>query len=169
MAANRTTRKPRRPKPVNYGRQRTLRLGEAEEAAVAGMRAALAKIRRVDPSQVSFSEAHRLLLVDAERAARILARQPEAWKPPQIVDVPEALWVGLNECRDAVVHSRGSMYAILRKVNFDEGPVTRSELLSAIATVKSSEAALERMEVSLVEMVSTLEAAADAEAAGKVL
>ncbi|WP_433676909.1 hypothetical protein [Microbacterium gorillae] len=119
--------------------------------------------------RVEFSEALRLLLGDNERAARILAGQPEAWTPSHVVDVPQDLWDGLNDCRNAVVHARGSMYGILRKVNFDDGPVSRPEMLSAIEAVTSSQAALERMEIALVEMVSTLEAAADAEASGEVL
>lgn len=163
MAAPRTTRKPRRPKPVNYGRQRALRLGEAEEAAVAGMRAALAHSRRVDPSQVSFSEAHRVLLVDNERAARILAGQPAAWTSSRSVEVPIELLDGLIECRNRLSHSQGSLYTVMRKLNFDEA-VTPDEVRAAFVAVQSSKAAVERMQAALVEMVSTLEAETDAEA-----
>ncbi|MDQ0648604.1 hypothetical protein QFZ53_002800 [Microbacterium natoriense] len=167
MAAPRTTRKLRRPKPVNYGTRRALRFGEAEEAAVAAMRAALAKSRRVDPSQVSFSEAHRLLLIDAERAARLLAGQPEAWTSARTVEVPMELWDGLSECRNRLSHSQGSLYVILRKLNFNEG-ATPEDVRAAFAAVQSSKAAVERMEAALVEMLGTLEAEADAEADDEV-
>lgn len=167
MSAPHSSRKPRRPKPVNYGTRRALRFGEAEEAAVAAMRAALAKSRRIDAAQVSFSEAHRLLLVDAERAARILAGQPEAWTSSRSVEVPIELWDGLSECRNRLSHSQGSLYTIMRKLNFDEA-VTPDEVRAAFVAVQSSKAAVERMEAVLVEMVSTLEAEADAEAGDEV-
>lgn len=169
MSAPRSTGKQRRPKLVNFGRQRALRLGDAEEAAVHRMRSALAKQRRVPVESVDFSEAVRLLLCDNERAARILAGQPEAWTASRVVEVPQNLWDGLDQCRNAVVHARGSMYGILRKVNFDDGPVTRTEMLAAFDAAQSSLAALERMEAALVELVSALEAAADAEASGGVI
>lgn len=168
MSAPHSTGKQRRPKSANYTRQRAVRLGDPEETAVGRMRTALAKQRRVPVDAIDFSEALRLLLGDNERAARILAGQPEAWTPSRIVEVPAELWNGLNECRNAVVHARGSMYAILRKVNFDEGPVTRAEMLAAFDAVRSSLESLEHMEISLVELVGTLEAAADAKAVGEV-
>lgn len=169
MSAPHSTSKQRRPKALRYGSQRAVRLGDPEEAAVDRMRSALAKQRRVPVDAIDFSEALRLLLGDNERAARVLAGQPEAWTPSRLVEIPAELWNGLNECRNAVVHSRGSMYAILRKVNLDEGLVTRAEILSAFDAVRSSLESLAHMEISLVELVSTLEAAADAKAVGEVL
>ena len=52
-------------------KQRTLRFGAAEEAAIEAVRAALSKTRG---TAVGFSEAHRMLLLDKEEAARVEAR-----------------------------------------------------------------------------------------------
>lgn len=77
MSALPGPRKHRRPKPVNCGTCRALRLSPAEEAAVDSMRSSLAKTRGVDADEGKFSGAVRLLLVGNEKDARIMAGEPE--------------------------------------------------------------------------------------------
>lgn len=156
-------RKPRRPKPVNFGKRRALRLGADEEAAVAAMRAALAKNRGTDAEQVPFSEGLRLLLTENIKAAQVLAGQPGAWALSQSVDVPAELWDGLTDCHNRLSHSQGSLYTILRKLNFDE-TVTKDEVRVAFEAVQESKTAVARMEDRLVSFVTTASAAAAAEA-----
>lgn len=160
MSAITATKKPRRPKPVNYGKRRTLRFGDAEEAAVESLRLALSKSRG---KKVGFSEAHRLLLTENEKAARLLAGRPEEWTRTETVEVPAELWDALTECRNAVVHSRGSLYGILRKVNFDEGPITRDETRAAFEALEESKAAVARMEARLEAFVTTSSSGAAAQ------
>jgi hypothetical protein len=151
---------------VNYGRRRTLRLGVAEEAAVARMRAALAKSRRVPVEQVDFSEAVRLLLVENEKAARVLAGQPESWTPSQAVDLPAEAWDAITDCRNRLSHSQGSLYNISRKLNFDDGPVTRAEVLAAFEANQEAKASHARLEELLVRFVEGMSDAAGAESGG---
>lgn len=166
MSAPPVSRKRRRPKPVNYGTRRTLRLGPTEEAAVDRMRTALAKSRRVPAERVDFSEAVRLLLVDNERAARVLAGQPESWTPPQTVDLPAEAWDALTDCRNRLSHSQGSLYNISRKLNFDEGPVTRAEVLAAFEANQNAKASQARLEELMVHFVDDMSDAAGAESGG---
>lgn len=166
MPAPRRTSKPRRPKPVNYGSQRAVRLGARHEEAVSAMREELAKIRGVDASKVSFSEGLRLLLDENEKAARIMAGEPESWTPSQTVAVPLDVWNGLTECRNRLSHSQGSLYVIMRKLNFGEG-VDRDEVRAAFAAVQESKAAVARMEASLVSFLDGTSAEAAAKAGGE--
>jgi len=163
MSALPDSRKHRRPKPVNFGTRRALRLGPAEEAAVASMRSSLAKTRGVDADDVKFSDALRLLLVGNEKAARVLAGQPETWTSSRTVELPLELWDGLSECRNRLSHSQGSLYNMSRKLNFDQG-VSPAELRDAFLAVQESKDAIARMEAALVEFASADPAAADAEA-----
>lgn len=143
----------RRPKPINFGKRRTLRLGEAEESAVEALRQKLAKSRG---KSVGFSEAHRLLLTENEKSARLLAGQPEEWTSAETVELPEELSDTLRSCWNALVHSRGSLYAILRKVNgVDDGPFTREEARDALESIDESKAAVARMEERLELFVTT--------------
>lgn len=163
MSALPVPRKHRRPKPVNYGIRRALRLGPAEEAAVASMRSSLAKARGVDADDVKFSDAVRLLLVGNEKAARAMAGQPETWTPSRTVEVPMELWDGLSECRNRLSHAQGSLYNISRKLNFEQG-VSPAELRDAFRAVQESKDAVARMEAALVAFASADPAGADAEA-----
>lgn len=158
-----TSTKTRRPKPVNYGKRRTLRLGAREEDAVAAMRAAMAKNRGVDIDDVEYSEALRLLLIENHKAATVLAGRPESWPTSTTVELPAALWDALTECRNRLAHSQGSLYTVMRKLNFDDG-VTRDEVREAFTAVQESKATVARMEARLVEFVTTMSAAAAAEA-----
>jgi len=160
--------KTRRPKPVNYGKRRTLRLGVAEEIAVDQMRTALAKSRGVPVEKADFSEAVRLLLVGNEKAARIMAGQPEFWTTSQMVELPLDLWDGLTECRNRLSHSQGSLYNISRKLNFDDGPVTRGEMLAAFEAHQEAKTSLIRLEELMVRFVSDMSDAALAESDGAV-
>jgi|GEM_PF-3175626 len=157
------SRKHRRPKPVNYGTRRALRLGPAEESAVASMRSSLAKTRGVDADDVKFSDALRLLLVGNEKAARVMASQPETWTYSRTVELPLELWDGLSECRNRLSHAQGSLYNISRKLNFDEG-ISPAELRDAFLEVQESKDAVARMEAALVVFASGHPAGADAEA-----
>lgn len=147
-ASSPSSRKLRRPKPVNFGKRRTVRLGEDEERAVSAMQAALAKVRGVDATKIDFSEALRLLLGENEKSARILAGQPEAWSQPATVTIPDELWDGLTACQRALSHSQGSLYVILRKLNFGDD-LTKDEVVAAFDAVQESKAAVARMEAAL--------------------
>lgn len=150
----------RRPKPVNFGKRRTLRLGEAEESAVEALRQKIAKARG---KSVGFSEAHRLLLTENEKSARLLAGQPEEWTSTETLEVPAELNETLRDCWNALSHSRGSMYGILRKVNgVDDGPFTRDEAREALAAIDESKAAVARMEERLELFVTSYSSGAAA-------
>ncbi|PRI10518.1 hypothetical protein [Leucobacter massiliensis] len=144
---------------MNYGLRRTLRFSEDEEAAVAAMRAALGKIHGVEAEQVPFSKALRLLLTENHRAAQVLAGQPEAWAASGTFELPDEVWNGLTECRNRLSHSQGSLYVILRKLNFDEG-VTREEVRDAFTAVQESKATVDRMEALLLDFISAASAGA---------
>ncbi|OYO00737.1 hypothetical protein CGZ95_08935 [Enemella evansiae] len=163
MSSHAITKKPRRPKPVNFGKRRTLRLGEAEDAAVEHMRAALARNRGVRTGDVDYSEALRLLLVENYKSAMVLAGEPEAWPTPTTVELPAELWDGLTECRNRLAHSQGSLYTVMRKLNFDE-TVRRDEVRAAFVAVQESKEAVARLESRMVAFVTGTSAVADAEA-----
>lgn len=158
--------KTRRPKPVNYGMRRTLRLGDAEEVAVDQMRSSLAKIRRVPVDEVDFSEAVRLLLVENVKAARVLAGQPESWPTSQTVDLPAEAWDALTDAGNRLSHAQGSLYNISRKLNFDDGPVTRGEMLAAFEANQEAKASLAAFEQLMVRLISDMSDAAGAESGG---
>lgn len=151
----------RRPKPVNFGKRRTLRLGEAEESAVEALRRRLVKARG---RNVGFSEAHRLLLTENEKSARLLAGQPEEWTSTKTIELPAELNETLRDCWNALVHSRGSFYGILRKVNgVDDGLFTRDEARAAFEAIEESKATVARMEERLELFVSTYSSGAAAQ------
>lgn len=158
-----TPTKTRRPKPVNYGKRRTLRLGAREEDAVAAMRTALAKSRGVATDDVDYSEALRLLLVENRKSAMVLAGRPESWPTSTAIELPSELWDALTECRNRLAHSQGSLYTVMRKLNFDEH-VTRDEVREAFTAVQESKVTVARIEARMVEFVTTMSAAAAAEA-----
>lgn len=161
MSAITATKKPRRPKPVNYGKRRTLRFGDDEEAAVESLRLALSKSRG---KKVGFSEAHRLLLTENEKAARVLAGQPESWIRTETVELPDELITTLRDCWNALSHSRGSLYGILRKVNgLEDEPFTRDEARAALEALDESKAAVARMEARLEAFVTTSSSGAAAQ------
>lgn len=155
--------KPRRQKTKNLGTHCNLRLGQAEEDAVTAMRTALAQVRGVDVKAVPFSQALRLLITENEKAARVLAGQPEAWTAPGTAEIPDEIWEGLTECRNRLSHSQGSLYGILRKLNFNEGPVTRDEFRAAFEAVRDSKSAVARMEDRLLRFVEDDPSAAAAQ------
>lgn len=156
--------KPRRPKPVNYGIRHTLRLGHAEEAAVHQLRAALAKNRNVSVGNVEFSETVRLLLVENIKAAKVLAGHPEAWPTSTTVDLPAEIWDAVTEAGNRLSHCQGSLYNISRKLNFEDGPVTSSEVRAAFEANQQARASHARLEELMVGLVTELSAAAAAEA-----
>lgn len=149
--------KQRRAKPTNFGVRRSFRLSGAEEDAIAAMREALARVRGVPTEKVSFAEALRLLLTENEKAARALAGQPEKLVASAgRIDVPDDLWNRLTDCQNRLSHSQGSLYTVMRKLNFDEG-VTREEVRTAFDAVQESKAAVERMEERLLEFIESQE------------
>lgn len=154
--------KPRRPKSVNYGHRRTLRFGTAEEAAVLHMRYALAQLRGVEVEKIPFSEGLRLLLTENVKAAQILAGKPEALPYSQSIELPLELWDALADCRNRLSHSQGSLYTIMRKLNFAE-TVTAAEVRDAFEAVQKSKGTLARLEERVVEFLGTFSSGAVAE------
>ncbi|PWD52044.1 hypothetical protein C8046_16730 [Serinibacter arcticus] len=116
------------------------------------MRQALAHNRGVEVDAVSFSEAVRGLLVDRDQAARELAGQPGSWPTSRTIEVPADLWDGLTDCRNRLSHSQGSLYTIMRKLNFD-AEVTNEEVREAFEAVQASKRAVTGMEDLLVHFV----------------
>lgn len=149
-----TQQKQRRPKPVNYGKKRSLDLGPAEEAAVGELQKAMTRQRG---KQVPWAEAARTLWTKNLESARALAEQPEMLAANAAgIDVPTELWNGLADCRNRLSHSQGSLYTVMRKLNFDEG-ITKDEVVAAFDAVQESKAAVARMEERLVEFVRSRE------------
>lgn len=143
-----------RRKPTKYGRHRNLRLGVDEENAVAAMREALAEVR--GGKSVPFSEALRILLVENGKAARVMAGQPEALASggAASVAVPDEVWESLTDCRNRTTHSQGSLYTIMKKLNFGDA-VTKQQVAEAARDVKESKEAILRMEELLIEFVES--------------
>lgn len=139
-----------RRKPTNYGRHRNLRLGVEEENAVAALQEALSELR--GGKSVPFSEALRTLLVENEKAARVMAGQPEALATAGAgtVAVPDEVWESLSDCRNRTSHSQGSLYTIMKKLNVGDA-VTEQEISTAHALVKklhAGEAVTDQEEIS---------------------
>lgn len=147
-----------RRKPTKYGRHRNLRLGVDEENAVAAMREALAEVR--GGKSVPFSEALRTLLVENEKRARVMAGQPEALASggAASVAVPDEVWESLSDCRNRTSHSQGSLYTIMKKLNFGDA-ITKQQVAEAARDVKESKEAILRMEELLIEFVESERAA----------
>lgn len=145
-----------RRKPTKYGRHRNLRLGVDEENAVAAMREALAEVRGVAFDDVDWAEAVRLLLVENEKQARVMAGQPEALATAGAgtVAVPDEVWESLSDCRNRTTHSQGSLYTIMKKLNFGDA-VTKQQVAEAARDVKESKEAILRMEELLIEFVES--------------
>ncbi|MDR8019233.1 hypothetical protein [Nesterenkonia aerolata] len=145
-----------RRKPTKYGRHRNLRLGVDEENAVAAMREALAEVRGVAFDDVDWAEAVRILLVENEKAARVMAGQPEALATAGAasVAVPDEVWESLTDCRNRTSHSQGSLYTIMKKLNFGDA-VTKQQVAEAARDVKESKEAILRMEELLIEFVES--------------
>jgi hypothetical protein len=160
------TVKKRRPKPVRFPLRSTLRYDDEFLMLVERMRRAVARQRRVDVESIDFSTAVRTLVVKQFEAASALADQPTAWPVSNIVELPAELWDAVTQCRNALANSRGSLYVILRKLNFEEHVVT-DELRQAFADVAASKVAVERMDESLIAFVTTEADAAAAESAGR--
>lgn len=152
MSVPRRPSKPRRPKPINYGTQRAVRLGARHEEAVAAKQRALAKSRGVDASKISFSEGLRFLLDENEKTARIMANEPESWSPTQTVAIPLEVWNGLTECRNRLTYSQGTLHTIMRRLHSNEN-VYRHELRATFAAVQEARNAVARMEAVLVSFL----------------
>lgn len=156
----------RRPKPVNQVMRKTLRYDRAVADAVEHLQREMAKnagvnLTAVDASGVpeytkalDFSKAVRMLVVENHKAALVLAGQPEAWPTSQTVQLPMEIWDGLTQCRNNLSHSQGSLYAMLRKVNFAEGEISREEFREAYEAVMESKQAVARMEATLVQFLN---------------
>lgn len=165
--------KTRRPKPVNQGRRATLRYGDEVANAVDQLQREVAKSRgiplhRTDDAGVplytkalDFSKAIRMLVVENERAARIMAGSPSSWPTSSQVELPEAFWSALDEVRNRQSHAQGSLYQIARKLNFDAGPVAREEFVAAFHTLRSCQESLAQ----LVALARAIESKGEAEAA----
>ncbi|WP_218220430.1 hypothetical protein [Nesterenkonia sp. Act20] len=103
--------------------------------------------------KVPFSEGLRLLLTANEKTARVMAGQPEQLATAStFVDVPADLWNGLTECQNRLSHSQGSLYTVMRKLNFNEG-ITGDEVRAAFTAVQESKTAVVRMEERLLDFV----------------
>lgn len=152
----------RRLKPVRFPLRTTLRYDAAFAKAIDEMRRALARRDRVDISTVDFSSAVRALVGDRYTAAALLAGRPEAWPSANAVELPRGLWDGLTECRNRLSHSQGSLYAMMKKLNFDES-ISRDEVRAAFDAVQESKQSLARMEQRLVAFVTASPDAAAAE------
>lgn len=175
--------KQRRAKPVRLPLRATLRYDEKVASAVDDLRRAVAKHRGISVTRtddegrhvyrqaLSFSRAIRMLVVENERAARLLAGAPQEWPTSQRVDLPQPFWDVLTGCDNRLSHAQGSLYGILRKVNFDQGPVTREEFGEAFAAVADAKEALQRLEAETLERLDDLSAgdgpAEDAPPAGR--
>lgn len=144
-----TKAKPRRSKPVNQDKRKTLRYDRAVEDAVARLQRAAAR----NGTQLDFSKAVRTLIVDGFSAARALSVDPSAWPQSQTVDLPAELWEAITECRNRLSHSQGSLYTIMRKLNFDES-VDAAEVREAFTAVQESRGAVERIEARMVAFLT---------------
>lgn len=123
-------------------KQRTLRFGAAEEAAIEAVRSALSKTRG---KKVSFSEAHRVLLLDKEEAARIEARALAMGSGPvgdsaDVVAALEKLAEEAAQLRMQVARVGGNLNQVSRRLNSGEDvpAVDVSEALSAVAALRYS-------------------------------
>lgn len=145
-----------RRKPAKYGRHVNLRIGVDEVNAVDAMREALAEVRGVAADKVAFAEALRILLVENEKAARVMAGQPEALATAgaATVAVPDEVWESLTDCRNRTSHSQGSLYTIMKKLNFGAA-ITKQQVAEAARDVKESKEAILRMEELLIEFVES--------------
>lgn len=123
-------------------KQRTLRFGAAEEAAIEAVRSALSKTRG---KKVGFSEAHRVLLLDKEEAARIEARALAMGSAPvgdssDVVTALEKLAEEAASLRMQVARVGGNLNQVSRRLNSGENvsAVDVSEALSAVAALRYS-------------------------------
>lgn len=147
------TAQAQRRKPVNYGKRRSLRLGADEENAVAAMRQALADVRGVAFDDVDWAEAVRLLLVENEKQARVMAGEPEATaKGSDVIDVPDELWQELADAKKITTHARGSLHILARKLNFGKH-VSQQEFAEALKSNRRAEEANQRMEEALLRFI----------------
>lgn len=147
MAKSKTTRRrwEPRPKRTNFGERRTIRLTDAETDAVEKMRSQIAKVRGVDVEKVTFSVALRTLISHNLEAAQFYADQIPGMPQRHVIDLPEEFWHYLDDCRRRVMHSQGSMYTVMRKLNFDE-VVSAEEVTAAFVAVQESKQSLLRLE-----------------------
>lgn len=156
----------RRPKPVNQTLRKTLRYDRAVADAVDHLQREVAKndgvnLAAVDAAGVpeytknlDFSKAIRMLVVENHKAAKQLAGKPEAWPEAQAVELPIQIWDGLTACRNHLSYSQGSLYVMLRKVNFDEGEISSDEFREAYEAVIESKQSVARMEAMLVQLLN---------------
>lgn len=118
-------------------KQRTLRFGAAEEAAIEAVRSALSKTRG---KKVSFSEAHRMLLLDKEGTARVEARAAAMGSAPSVgdsADVLDALEKVAEEAaalRMQIARVGGNLNQVSRRLNSGED-VPDSEIAEALQAV----------------------------------
>ncbi len=119
-------------------KQRTLRFGAAEETAIESVRVALSKTRG---KPVSFSEAHRVLLLDKEDAARVEARALAMGAGP-VAESPE-LVAALDHLADEVAALRvqvarvgGNLNQVAKRLNAGHA-VGDDELRDALGAVTS--------------------------------
>ena len=117
-------------------KQRTLRFGAAEEAAIEAVRSALSKTRG---KKVGFSEAHRVLLLDKEEAARIEARALAMGSAPvgdsaDVVEALEKLAEEAAQLRMQVARVGGNLNQVSRRLNSGEN-VSDSEIAEALQAV----------------------------------
>ena len=130
-------------------KQRTLRFGAAEEAAIEAVRAALSKTRG---TAVGFSEAHRMLLLDKEEAARVEARAAAMGTAgATVVDVAELrealddLAGEVSALRVQVARVGGNLNQVARRLNTGDavGVAEVSEALRAVASLRRAADALD--------------------------
>lgn len=136
----------KRPTPV--------RLGSDAWAAVTAMREALGDLRGVDAGKVTVTEAVELLLTQNIEAIKAMAENPEELPEADggIIDVPQQFWDGLHDCRNRLSHSQGSLYTLMKKLNFGD-PVTKQEVAGAAKDVKASKDAVDEMRQMMVDYV----------------
>lgn len=85
-----------------------------------------------------------------------MAGQPEALATAGAgtVAVPDEVWESLSDCRNRTTHSQGSLYTIMKKLNFGDA-VTKQQVAEAARDVKESKEAILRMEELLIEFVES--------------
>jgi hypothetical protein len=86
-----------------------------------------------------------MLISHNYEAAQFYANQIPAMPMRQVIDLPERFWDSIDECRRRVMHSQGSMYTVMRKLNFGE-IVSAEEVRDAYLAVQESKQALLRLE-----------------------
>ncbi|KGJ71838.1 hypothetical protein GY21_19490 [Cryobacterium roopkundense] len=146
-----------RKKAVNFAKRRTLRFSESEERAVENVRRALAKSSGRDITDVSFSEALRLLITHklgtAEIEAQALVMERSGLSPGvNLASISDRLGYELGPIRNLVSHISGNLNQISKRLNIGD-PVTAAELSAALEGVADMTALPDEIERRIAHLV----------------